>query len=410
MGKGITSANGTPINISKCAEAEKIPFQGAMISLMAEEKEDISWQSVIYRVPRGMMAWAVRAGTQCLATPDNLVRWGVQVDNKCPMGGCTARCTLGHILINRDKCLERYRYRHDSCLTYILSKLVKNKPKEMTVLADLPGWRENGGSVPHYLAVTGQMPDIVIVDKSVSPRKVVLLELTSPFDSAHGFEEARKRKVDRYERLALDIEEKGLSVWNCPLEVGCRGVISARNSSVLASLASMCKIKDFKNFRRTLGKIALLGSHLIWISRKSQTFVGGSFIQLKKHKSTCKGKKQVPHCKNGSSCRWYKANRCLFVHQERPNQQSNLNLGLSFPQQTLVFTVNVVSLKLPYMDTGFHLKSDFTNNFPTPDFPLLPCNTVQCSHLAGTRHVAQSDSFRLSLSGLTRLLLFTGHF
>ena len=105
------------------------------------------------------------------------------------------------------------------------------------------------------------------------------LHCNGQFDSAHGFEEARKRKVDRYERLSLDIEQKGLSVWNCPLEVGCRGVISARNCGVLASLANMCKIKDFKNFLRTLGKIALLGSHRIWISRKSQTFVGGSFIQ-----------------------------------------------------------------------------------------------------------------------------------
>ena len=26
-------------------EAERLPFQGGMISLMAEEKEDVSWQS-----------------------------------------------------------------------------------------------------------------------------------------------------------------------------------------------------------------------------------------------------------------------------------------------------------------------------------------------------------------------------
>ena len=120
-------------------EAEKTPFQGEMLTLLAQEKEDVSWQSVIFRVPRGVMAWAVRAGTQSLATPDNLARWGFQAGDKCPMEGCTARCTLGHILSICAKCLARYRYRHDSCLTYLISRLTQNKPKEMMVWADLPG-------------------------------------------------------------------------------------------------------------------------------------------------------------------------------------------------------------------------------------------------------------------------------
>ena len=259
-------------------EAERIPFQGEMLTLLAQEKQDISWQSVIFRVPRGVMAWAVRAGTQSLATPDNLARWGVKVEDKCPMEGCKDRCTLGHVLNNCDKCLERYRYRHDSCLSYLVSKLVENKPQEMTVWADLPGWRENGGTVPHYLAASEQIPDIVIVDKSSTPSKVVLLELTVPFDSATSFEAARSRKVDRYERLALDIKGKGFNVLNCPLEVGCRGVINTRNRGVLATLASMGKIKDVKNLCRTVGKIALLASYRIWLSRRSETFSGGNFI------------------------------------------------------------------------------------------------------------------------------------
>ena len=56
-------------------EAAKVPFQGQLLTLMAEEKADISWQSLIYRVPRGVMGWAVRACTQTFATPDNLLRW-----------------------------------------------------------------------------------------------------------------------------------------------------------------------------------------------------------------------------------------------------------------------------------------------------------------------------------------------
>ena len=32
-------------------EASKIPFQGALLTLLAQEKEDISWQGLIYKVP-----------------------------------------------------------------------------------------------------------------------------------------------------------------------------------------------------------------------------------------------------------------------------------------------------------------------------------------------------------------------
>ena len=84
--------------------------------------------------------------------------------------------------------------------------------------------------------------------------------------------------MDRYERLTLDIEAKGMVCINCPLEVGSRGVISERNSGVLAMIASMCKNRDVKKLKRTVSKIALLGSYRIWIGRKSQSWVGGNLI------------------------------------------------------------------------------------------------------------------------------------
>ena len=40
--------------------ASKVSFQGELLTLMAEEKTDISWQALIYRVPRGIMGWAVQ--------------------------------------------------------------------------------------------------------------------------------------------------------------------------------------------------------------------------------------------------------------------------------------------------------------------------------------------------------------
>ena len=53
-----------------------------MLAFLAQGKEDISWQALIHKVPRGVLAWAARAGTNSLATPDNLARWGVKVDQK----------------------------------------------------------------------------------------------------------------------------------------------------------------------------------------------------------------------------------------------------------------------------------------------------------------------------------------
>ena len=97
---------------------EAAPFQGEMLSLLEKEGQDISWKASIFQVPRGVMAFAVRAGTNTLATPDNLERWGRPVNKICIMEGCNATCTLGHLLSGCAKSLDRYTFRHDcTCST-----------------------------------------------------------------------------------------------------------------------------------------------------------------------------------------------------------------------------------------------------------------------------------------------------
>mgnify|MGYP007025700188 CR=1 FL=1 len=259
-------------------DASKIPFQGALLTLLAQEKEDISWQGLIYKVPRGVMAWAVRAGTNTLATPDNLARWGVRVDTKCVIDNCGAPCNLGHLLNNCKKSLDRFRFRHDSVLLHIVQKVIENKDDSMTIYADLEGWKVNGGTVPPDLVATGQVPDIVLLDRK--KKLIVLLELTVVFDSSlASFKAAEDRKSQRYERLTLDLKAMGYKALNMPLEIGSRGVISARNHTVLADVCGMCGIKSLKTFRRTLGKISLLGSHRIYLARRSSEWSGGALIK-----------------------------------------------------------------------------------------------------------------------------------
>ena len=68
------------------------------------------------------------------------------------------------------------------------------------VYADLNGWRVKGGTVPADLALTEQIPNMVIIDKSETPTKA-----DSPRDSSNSFQAALDRKSARYERLAADI-------------------------------------------------------------------------------------------------------------------------------------------------------------------------------------------------------------
>ena len=114
--------------------------------------------------------------------------------------------------------------------------------------------------MPADLALTGQVPDIVLVEREA--RRVVLLELTCPFDTARAMNDAMSRKQERYQMLAEDIHLKGYTVHNMPFEIGARGFVND-NFGVLASLSAMCKIRNVKNLRQNLGRIALLGSYRI---------------------------------------------------------------------------------------------------------------------------------------------------
>ena len=226
------------------------------------------------------MAWAVRASTNTLATPDNLARWGKQVGTTCQLEGCGAKSTLGHILSKCDVTLERRRYRHDSCLGYIVDTLKVNKPDHITFYADLEGCRVNGGTIPPELVLTDQVPDLVILDRSSTPNKVYLVELTCCWDSEAMVSKANNRKKICYTYLASDIEDKGYECMNLPLELGVRGVITAKNREVLTQVARLSKMTHTKSFIKKLGKLALLGSYKIYLARNSPDWSPGGYLTV----------------------------------------------------------------------------------------------------------------------------------
>ena len=175
--------------------AERLEVQGAMASLVEEEEGCIPWQSLIFAVPRGVMAWMARASTNCLASPDNLARWKKIVDVKCPLCSVSP-CTLGHLLSNCKEALDRYEWRHNNIVHFLLKEFASQGLEGRELCADLEGKRINGVTIPPDVAMTAQKPDLVIINRKASPPEVMLVELTVPWDSSANMGAALQRKTD----------------------------------------------------------------------------------------------------------------------------------------------------------------------------------------------------------------------
>ena len=146
-------------------------LQGALASLLAEEKVNMEWKSVIFSVPRGVMAWAAWAATNSLASPDNLVRWRKIVHPKCPL--CpTSPCTLGHLLSNCQEALSRYELRHNNIINYMYELFSSQRMDGVKLYADLDGCRVNCVTIPSNITLTGQKPGLVIINRAASPPEV----------------------------------------------------------------------------------------------------------------------------------------------------------------------------------------------------------------------------------------------
>ena len=125
---------------------------------------------------------------------------------------------------------------------------------------------------------------------------------------------------------------------------------------------------------------------------------------LKKHMLTCKGKKQVPNCKNGSSCRWHKANRCLFVHQDRPNQQQ-ANQHVDNEWHVVQPRQRQAHIKCHNCKKQFRNQSDKQNHFCDNHQRQAPNNCNNCkkqfrnwgekqNHLCDNHHISRQQHQR----------------
>ena len=83
----------------------------------------------------------------------------------------------------------------------------------------------------------------VMVMRNPMVKKVLLIELTVPWDSQSSFKAAFETKTSRYAQLALDLEDKEWRVSNLSLEIGTRGSVDKRNATNIETISNLCGIR-----------------------------------------------------------------------------------------------------------------------------------------------------------------------
>ena len=258
------------------SKVQSLTMQGDFTNLLIEEKENVTWQSVIRNVPRGIMSFALKSVTNSLATPDNLKIWGKRHVSQCPL--CNNSGTLQHILNFCPVALQqgRYTWRHNSVLHFVSTTIMHEKPEDLEIFADLPGLDQNGGTIPPDIITTQLRPDLVILNRN--QKLIFLLELTCSFES--NIEAANIRKTTKYSALKSDLEDKGFTCHLLPFEVGSRGYVSRANKSNLMNIFMANKLKPnvFKCIRE-MSKISLLCSFSIFHAYTQPTWSDPPFLR-----------------------------------------------------------------------------------------------------------------------------------
>ena len=104
-------------------------------------------------------------------------------------------------------------------------------------------------TLPPDLCETEQKPDLVVVMRNPEIKKVLLIELTSPWDCQSNFKAAFDRKTARYAQLALDLEDKGWNVSNLPIEIGTRGSVDKHNAANIETISNLCGIRAIQKLK-----------------------------------------------------------------------------------------------------------------------------------------------------------------
>lgn len=243
----------------------KLISQSEFLKFSQQEQSDYTWKGFIYNLKKGTMKFLLNSMINTLPTQSNLKLWNKSTTDKCLL--CKNKETTLHILSGCKVALnqDRYTWRHDNVVRYISESVDKSK---FEVLSDVDGFKnENGKTIPSFLTITADRPDIVILDKK--NKKVGIFELTVPFES--NIKERNTFKNNKYAYLLKDIQVYEPTV--CAFEIGARGFITSENKARLSLIHKFCdKTIKLKNFLDNISSIVMNSSYYIYNCRKEPTW------------------------------------------------------------------------------------------------------------------------------------------
>ena len=246
--------------------------QGKFLDLLSMEKSDITWKSIMYNLPRGVLKFAINASIDTLPTHSNLRRWGRKSDGKCKL--CGNRETLHHTLNNCKIMLDqgRYTWHHNSIVKYI-----SNLSQNLEIHVDLPGRLQGASTIPSDILITNLKPDIVIINRDVSNMHII--EISIPFED--NIDKTHSYKASKYNDLISDLEDKEYSVGYFQIEIGSREYISKPNMNRIKCLLKKINSNiKFSSIKSEICKISLLCSYIVFYSKFDNSWNNPNLLEL----------------------------------------------------------------------------------------------------------------------------------
>ena len=241
---------------------ESLPVQGQMMRV-GSYAADI-WATAVSRLGSEAMKFVLNAATDTLPTNSNLAKWrNGAVSRNCKL--CGHQQSLLHVLNSCEVALQlrRYNMRHDKVLSIIAELAQSYLPDSHHLTVDLS---EESYSFPSHIIPTNLRPDLVIWSDVC--KKLCLVELTISYES--GFEDAARRKRNRYVDLVSDAKDRGYHSSVTPFQVGSRGVLDESSLESFRCILKPIPNKKWKCFLTDLTTTVIVESHRIWCQRNKE--------------------------------------------------------------------------------------------------------------------------------------------